>query len=108
MPDSFIYFSSAFNTIQPLLLADRLHHFKLDPNLISWITDFLTNRSQCVRVNDVFSSVLSSSIGSLQGCCLSSLLFILYTNECRNNVSNGHILKFADDTVIVSLLQGDE
>ena len=105
----FIDFSSAFNTIQPFLLADRLlHQFKLDPNLISWITDFLTNRSQCVRVNRVFSNVLSSSTGSPQGCCWSPLLFILYTNECRSSFSNRLILKFADDTVIVSLLQGDE
>ena len=105
----FVDFSSAFNTIQPLLLADRLlHHFNLDPNLIGWITDFLTNRSQCVRVNGVFSSVLSSSTGSPQGCCLSPLLFILYTYECRSSFSNRHILKFADDTVMVSLLQEDE
>jgi len=61
-----------------------------------------------VRVNRVFSNVLSSSTGSPQGCCLSPLLFILYTNDCHNSFSNRHILKFADDTVIVNLLQGDE
>ncbi|CAI5677546.1 unnamed protein product [Oreochromis niloticus] len=105
----FADFSSAFNTIQPFLLADRLYnHFKLDTSLVGWVTDFLTNRSQCVRVNHVFSDVLSFSTGSPQGCCLSPLLFILYTNECRSNFTNRHILKFADDTVIVSLLVGDE
>lgn len=53
--------------------------------ILSWLTDFLTNRSQCVRVNHVFSDVLSSSTGSPQGYCLSPLLFILYTNEWRSN-----------------------
>ncbi|KAK0146536.1 hypothetical protein N1851_014143 [Merluccius polli] len=30
---------------------------------------------------------------------------LLYTNDCRSKYSNRHILKYADDTVIVSLLQ---
>lgn len=51
-----IDFSSAFNTIQPHLLVDKLlNQFKLDFNLVGWILDFLTDRSQCVRVNGCFS-----------------------------------------------------
>ena len=43
-------FWSAFNTIQPLLLVEKLlHQFKLEANLVGWILDFLTNRSQRVR-----------------------------------------------------------
>ena len=48
----FMDFSSAFNTIQPLLLVEKLlHQFELDANLVGWILDFLTNISQRVRVN---------------------------------------------------------
>ena len=48
----FVDFSSAFNTIQPLLLVEKLlHQFELDANLVGWILDFLTNISQRVRVN---------------------------------------------------------
>ena len=105
----FIDFSSAFNTIQPHLLAQKLiHSFKLDLNLVGWIIDFLTDRSQCVRVNDVLSLLLHSSTGSPQGCCLSSLLYILYTNDFRSNHPNRYLIKFADDSVIVSLLEEDE
>ena len=104
----FIDFSSAFNTIQPSLLVEKLiHDFKLDLNLIGWILDFLTNRSQCVRVNGALSNLLFSSTGSPQGCCLSDLFFILYTNNCLSNHANRYILKYADDSIIVSLLKGE-
>lgn len=56
----FIDFSSAFNTIQPHLLADKLL------NQFGWILDFLTNSFQCVRVNGCFSNQLNSSTGSPQ------------------------------------------
>ena len=104
----FIDFSSAFNTIQPYILAQKLiNNFNLDLNLVGWIIDFLTERSQCVRVNGAHSSILHSSTGSPQGCCLSSLLYILYTNDCRSQHPNRFIIKFADDSVIVSLLDED-
>lgn len=105
----FIDFSSAFNTIQPHLLAEKLlSDFNLDTNIIGWILDFLTDRSQCVRVNGVLSNKLHSSTGSPQGCVLSPLLYILYTNSCQSKFENRHIIKFADDSVIVSLLKGGE
>lgn len=70
----FADFSTRFNTIQPTLLADGLYnHLKLDLSLISWVLDFSTNSSQCMKVNHVLSDVL--------GCYLSPLLLILYTNE---------------------------
>ena len=40
----FIDFSSAFNTIQPHILANRrLEQLNLGFNLVGWILDFLTN-----------------------------------------------------------------
>ena len=70
--------------------------------------DFLTEGSQRVRANGIFSDVLFSSSGSPQGCVLSPLLFILYTNDCRSQYPQHHILKFADDSVILSLLSSDD
>ena len=61
----FIDFSSAFNTIQPHVLVEKLiNNFGLDLCLVGWILDFLTNRTQCVRVNGRLSSLLPSSTGS--------------------------------------------
>lgn len=105
----FIDFSSAFNCIQPHILAERLRDIhSINPGLIAWLMDFLTERPQRVRVNGVLSDTLVSSTGSPQGCVLSPLLFVLYTNECRSQHAGRHILKFADDSVIVFLLSSDD
>ncbi|KAK0152128.1 hypothetical protein N1851_006493 [Merluccius polli] len=55
-----------------------------------------------------FSSCRFYRDHSHQGCVLSPLLFILYTNMCRSSREDRFILKYADDSVIVSLLQGNE
>ena len=55
----FADFSSAFNTLQPQILAEKLTNlFYLDDRLILWIMDFLTNRSQRVLINNTFSDLL--------------------------------------------------
>lgn len=39
----FFNFSSAFNTIQLIMLGDKLQHAGVDHYLTTWITDYLTN-----------------------------------------------------------------
>ncbi len=57
-----------------------------------------------MKVNGVLSNVLLSSTGSPQGCVLSPLLFVLYTNTCQSQYAGHHIIKFADDCVTLSLV----
>ncbi|KAK3510307.1 hypothetical protein QTP70_035175, partial [Hemibagrus guttatus] len=46
----FVDFSSAFNTIIPALLRDKLFRLNVPDSMCSWITDFLTDRRQFVRL----------------------------------------------------------
>lgn len=46
-------------------------------------------------------------VRSFQGRGLSPLSFFLFTNDYRGNNENRHFFMFADDSVIVSLLDND-
>ncbi|KAK3522582.1 hypothetical protein QTP86_025003 [Hemibagrus guttatus] len=47
-----------------------------------WISNFLTDKPQAVRVGKHVSSSLTLSTGDPQGCVLSPLLYPLYTYDC--------------------------
>ncbi|KAK0131096.1 RNA-directed DNA polymerase from mobile element jockey [Merluccius polli] len=103
----FIDFSSAFNTIQPHLMVRKLLHLGVNPGLTLWIHDFLTDRSQQVRLNSHISSLKSINTGAPQGCVLSPILYTLYTNDCQASSSAHHYFKYADDTALVGFLHSD-
>ena len=70
----------------------------LNTTLCHWILDFLTSRSQVVRVGGQTSDTLTISTGAPQGCVLSPLLYNIYTHDCKASNSDTSIIKFADDT----------
>lgn len=103
----FADFSSAFNKMQPHILIERLaNDFQLSNQLLLLLLNFLTDRIQRVFVNGQLSQPISSNTGSPQGCVLSPLLFILYTDSCRTSQQGSHLVKFSDDTALLSLFQG--
>ena len=83
----FIDFSSAFNTLKPDIVINKLRTLNVSPILCKFILDFLTNREQRVRRNDILSTVLTISAGAPQGCVLSAILFIIYTQTNYDHVS---------------------
>ncbi len=103
----FVDYSSAFNTIVPATLVVKLQTLGLNRSLCSWILDFLTGRSQVVRMGNNTSSPLTLNTGAPQGCILSPLLYSLYTHDCAATQSNV-IIKFADDTTVIGLITDND
>jgi hypothetical protein len=77
----FIDYSSAFNTIVPMKLITKLRTLGLHTSLCNWILDFLTTRSQVVRLGNNISATLIFNTGAPQGCVLSPLLYSLFTHD---------------------------
>ncbi len=98
----FIDFSSAFNTIIPQQLINKLNLLGLNNSLCNWILDFLTGRPQSVRVGHNTSSTTTLSTGA------PPLLFTLLTHDCTAKFSSNHIIKFADDTTVVGLISNKD
>ncbi|KAF7690055.1 hypothetical protein HF521_011859 [Silurus meridionalis] len=104
----FIDFSSAFNTIIPQHLIEKLSLLGLNTSLCNWILDFLTERPQSVQIGNSISSTTTLSTGAPQGCVLSPLLFTLLTHDCAPMHSSNHIIKFADDMTVVCLISKND
>jgi hypothetical protein len=100
----FIDYSSAFNTIQPHIMIPKLVNLGVPSQLCILMMDFLTNRKQFVRTRNQTSSLIDVNTGAPQGCVLSPILFVLYTNDLRRNDSTCKIIKYADDTVVLGLV----
>ncbi len=78
-------------------------------SVCQWINSFLTDRQQLGRLGKFSSSTCMISTGAPRGCVLSPLLFSLYTNDCTSKDPSVKLLKFADDTTLIGLIQdGDE
>ena len=104
----FFDFSSAFNTIQPHLLVQKLLNMKLTSSVISWIFDYLTNRLQYVRLNGVLSSVICTSTGTPQGTVLAPFLFSLFTADFSSTDGSCPLVNYADGTELVGKISNDE
>ena len=66
---------------------------------LNWFKSYLSNRQQCVKVNQSISSPLQIHAGVPQGAILSPLLFIIYRNDISQAAPKGSSVNlFADDT----------
>ncbi len=104
----FIDYSSAFNTIVPIKLTNKLTGLGLNTSLCDWIQNFLTGRPQVVKVGQYTSNSITLNVGSPQGCVLSPLLYSLYTHDCVSSHRSTSIIKFADDTVVLGLISNND
>ncbi|KAK0150660.1 putative RNA-directed DNA polymerase from transposon BS [Merluccius polli] len=100
----FVDCSSAFNTIAPALLQDKLSQLSIPESTCRWITDFLTDRKQHVWLGKLVWEPRPISTGAPQGCVLYPLLFSLYTKSCTSSHPSVKHLKFSDDTTLIGLI----
>ena len=91
----------AFDCVSHAILLHKLNfQFGVQGSLLSWLTDYLTDRTQYSVVNGHHSTVLNVTCGIPQGSVLGPTLFALYTNDLTSAVTSGSIFMYLDDTTI--------
>lgn len=91
-------FSKAFDTIQHSKLLEKLvHEFNFSSSAVSFIQDYLTDRMQCVTINDHTSQPIAVRQGIPQGSVLGPIIFSLYINNLPSSLKYMLHHMFADD-----------
>ena len=88
----FFDFSSAFDIVPPVRLAEKLMVMQLDQDLVSWIIDYLILRLQDIRLHVCLSDVVTCSTRPSQETVLSLFLFLLNTFDFCFNFGTCHLL----------------
>ena len=70
-------FSKAFNTVSHVKLFEKLKAMGLTGNLLKWIIDVLSGRTQRTRVRAAYSEAIAMASGIVQGSCIGLILFVI-------------------------------
>ena len=89
--------SKAFECVPHDLLIAKLAAYSVDENLLMYIYSYLSNRKQCVRINNVHSRFQNVISGVPQGSIVGPTLFNCFFNDFFYFIDKVIVHNFADD-----------
>ena len=91
--------SKAFDRVWIGGLLLKLERYGIKGDLLTWLTNYLTNRSQKVAIKEALSELDDLKVGVPKGSVLDPLLFLVFINDIADDVI-GLSRHFADDRSI--------
>ena len=92
--------SKAFDSIPHDLLICKLHAYGFSSSACKFMSSYLYNRWQRVKIKDVRSDWKETKRGIPQGSCLGPLLFNLFLNDIFTFVETCELYNYADDNTL--------
>ena len=87
----------AFDTVPHEKLISVLESEGIRGRLLNWIKDYLSCRTQSVRINNDVSAKTDVVSGVPQGSVSGPLFFIIYTSDISKVVKHGELYFYAND-----------
>ena len=100
----FLDLKKAFDTVDQLILLQKLNHYGIRGIINAWFASYLLGRSQVTELGLNLSTKCMIACGVPQVSVLGPLLFLIYINDIHNSSAKLSFYLFADDT---SLLYAD-
>ena len=102
-------FMKAFDKVPHKRLLYKIEKYGIVGNIHGWIESFLSNRTQCVVINDEISASAPVTSGIPQGSVLGPLLFVIYINDMPEVVdTDSYVFLFADDTKVFRHMKNEK
>ena len=92
--------TKCFDTIDHNLLTKKLERYGIKGSELRWFSNYLSDRTQAVQINNVMSDFKPLLTGVPQGSVLGPILFLIFINDLPSCLRHSSCSLYADDTVI--------